>query len=86
MDDVSILNNDPDVPIADIVRTVDNALHKGSFTIKNWVCVGDNETVKFLSYYYEAHTDTFRVKPVINWSPRHRELGGPRTSILRKNW
>ena len=50
MDDVSDLNNDPDVPIVDIVRTVDNALHKGSFKIKNWVCIGDTETVKFLSY------------------------------------
>ena len=36
------------------------------------MCVGDTEVVKFLSYHYEAHTDTFYVKPVINWSPRHR--------------
>ena len=72
MDDVSILNNDPDVSIQSIVRTVDGALAQGSFKIKHWVCAGDTETVKFLSYHYEAHTDTFCVKPVINWSPRHR--------------
>ena len=78
MDDVSILNNDLDVPIQSIVRTVDGALAQGSFKINHWVCAGDTETVKFLSYHYEAHTNTFCVKPVINWTPRHR---GARTSL-----
>ena len=32
----------------------------------------ENKKIKFLSYTYHAESDTFTVRPKINWSPRKR--------------
>ena len=72
MDDIMLGSGGPENSIENMVQEVDSGLKRGNFEVKEWVKTGDEKQVKFLSYLYHAKTDTFSVRPKVNWSPKKR--------------
>ena len=83
MVEIIIGSNDKDNPVKKMITEVDYAFKEGNFEVQSWVKTGDSEKVKFLSYMYNPETDTFNVRPNINWSPRKR---GVRSQPNVKTW
>ena len=57
-----------------MIKEVDQGLKKGNFIVKEWVKTGDHSNTKCLFYKYHGLTDTFSVRPKINWSPKKRGI------------
>ena len=82
MDDILVASINKSNPVQKMVQEVDNALNKGHFQVKKWTKTGDKDQVKFFSYMYHPETDTFNVRPHVNWSPRKR--GGQKCTRCQK--
>ena len=73
MDDIMLPSYSLKDKIGNIVDKVDTGINKANFNVKEWVLTGEKKKkIKFLSYIYYSETDTFSVRPKINWSPLKR--------------
>ena len=68
MDDILLMGD----LVKMMTKEVDSGLSLANFNIPEWTVTGDKKQVKFLSYMYDASTDTFSVRPKVNWSPKKR--------------
>ena len=65
--------------IANMGDEVDTGLNN------EWVLTGEKmKKIKLLSYIYYSETDTFSVRPKINWSPRKRKAGDVEKKVSSK--